>query len=291
MSFPSNSALHIDLTKKEFAIKSYPELREFVGGVGTASKLILDNIEAEPVVFSVGPMNGYFPFASKACAAFIDEGKFVDTYVGGKLSTRLSFCGMSSVVFEGKSSEPVLLQISEKGVVFFPENNDPKSLGTPGRKVVVTVSENEVGVSDYFHFGNEALARKLYDKGIRGLVVYGSLERSVENPIKYEKLYLEILGKVGSMLVTASDKPSCSGCPMGCDKSSVGENGGNVFVHSLVSCTYAEAIYSDIPTVFACLSSLGYDYVHEELESLPDKIYKNIRSIYEKIGNSELETK
>ena len=81
------------------------------------------------------------------------------------------------------------------------------------------------------------------------------------------------------MTVTKSTKPSCSGCPMGCEKSRYGEIGGNIFVHSLVGCQFAERIYSDINTTFTCLNSIGYSYVHEDLENLPGLVEETLRLI------------
>ena len=79
------------------------------------------------------------------------------------------------------------------------------------------------------------------------------------------------------MLIKENTFPSCSLCPMGCKKSNEGEIGGNVLLHSLVACEFAQNIYSDIGIVFSCLNVLGYDYTHEDIENLPkliEKIFK-----------------
>ena len=93
-----------------------------------------------------------------------------------------------------------------------------------------------------------------------------------ENFSSYEKLYYNILNKKSELRVEEGVYPSCSNCPMGCGKSRVGEIGGNVLIHSLVACHFADKIYSDIGVVFSCLNLLGYDYTHEDLENLPKLI-------------------
>ena len=66
---------------------------------------------------------------------------------------------------------------------------------------------------------------------------------------------------------------------MGCEKSQRGEIGGNVLIHSLVSCAFATNIYSNIGVVFSCLNILGYDYTHEDIESLPTLIEQILREL------------
>ncbi len=285
------SILHVDLRRKESSKKSYPDLKKFVGGVGVSSKLLLDSFDLDPVTLAVGPLNGFFPFASKTCATFVDDGKFVDTYAGGRLSVRLGYSGVRAIVFEGKSSDPVFLSIIDGDVSFASSDSEITKLGVPGQRSVVEVIDDGVVVDRFFKFGEQALAKKLLAMGIAGIVVSGTLETNLEKLVKYDKQYNEVLGMINEMSVQASFNPSCSGCPMGCSKSLLGETGGDVLVHSLVSCIYAENIYSKIPTVFACLASLGYDYVHEDLENLSDLVHANIGLIYEKISDSKLETK
>ena len=285
----TKTILHVNLEKKEAVTKSYPDLRNFVGGFGLSSKLTLDYIESDPIIFSIGPLNGLFPFASKTCCTFLADGKFIDTYVGGNLSSRLRFTGVDAIVFEGESLGPVAVSITDTEVTFSAPDTDTDMLGIPRKRSVLDATGDKVVVDSYFAFGDQTLITKLRKKGIYSVVVSCSQDFALENLERYQKHYEEILGKSELMLVQKSDHPSCSGCPMGCTKASIGEVGGNVLVHSLVVCIYAEPIYNHIPTVFACLSSLGYDYRHEELEALPDLTHSTIEKIYEKIAGSKLE--
>lgn len=296
------SVLHIDLEKKEFVTKAYPDFRTLIGGVGVASRLVLDHYYDDPIVFAVGPLNGFYPFASKTCAAFLSNDptnpvfdpatpitetpiNFVDTYGGGRLSTRLKFAGIDAIIFEKKSYEPLSLSITNGDVLFLSYETEPSALGIPGKRSILTLSDDSVKIERSFSFGDKRLAHKLLKAGVISVVVSGTQSYKPENFVRYEREYYDILNKVPEMLVQSGSHPSCSGCPMGCSKASVGENGGNILVHSLVSCIYSEAIYSKIPVVFASLGALGYDYTHEELEALPGLVYSNIRKINEKTAH------
>ena len=96
---------------------------------------------------------------------------------------------------------------------------------------------------------------------------------------KYITLFSDILKQQELVTVEASNCPSCSGCPLGCERSKTGEMGGNILVHSLVACGYAEDVYSNLGTVIACLDCLGYKYTHEQLEALPDLFTKTLKEI------------
>lgn len=285
------SVLHIDLRRKEFTKKSYPELKKLIGGVGVSSKLLLDSFDLDPIIFAIGPLNGFFPFASKTCAAFVDCGKFVDTYVGGRLSVRMGYSGMQAIVFEGRSSERVFVSIINGEVSFASSDSEITKLGVPGQRSVLEVCGDGVLVDRFFKFSEQSLAKKLVAMGVSGFVVSGTIETDIEKLVKYDNQYNEVLMMINEVSVAPSFNPSCSGCPMGCNKSLLGESGGDILAHSLVACIYAKDIYTKIPIVFACLASLGYDYVHEDLENLSDLAHANIGLIYEKISDSKLEAK
>ncbi|MBI4091530.1 hypothetical protein HY419_02125 [candidate division WWE3 bacterium] len=294
INLKSSSVLHIDLEKKDYVVKSYPDLKPLVGGVGIASKIILDELDLDPVVLSVGPLNGFYPFASKVCAAYIKQGKFIDSYGGGRLSLRLRFSSFDAIVLEGQSKEPISVSIANKEASFVGSNVNIESLGAFGKFSRISVERESLKIDGTFSFGSDSdavsLAEKLKGKNVENIIISASDDYEIENRERYEKQYLDVLGKLNLMLISPGNNPSCSGCPMGCHKSTLGETGGNVLVHSLVSCIYSEEIYSNIPTVFACLNVLGYDYSHEDLENLPGLVYSNLEKIYEKAGGSQLET-
>jgi len=112
-----------------------------------------------------------------------------------------------------------------------------------------------------------------------GLVITGTEAYTPAHFSKYQEAYKTVLARSNDLTLGASNKPSCSGCPLGCEKSRYGEIGGNVLVHSLVACQFAEKVYADINTTFSCLNTLGYNYTHEDLENLPKLIEETLKAI------------
>jgi len=272
-------ALIIDLAKKTSEVKSFGDLRNFVGGIGVGLKLYEMYKSKDPIIFSVGPLNGFFPFASKTSVILSDEGVIEDLYVGGNLSLRIKFTGVDSIVICDKSREDVTLDITNTTVSFKPAETDLHSLGLPGKRSLLNFTGKEFLVQDYFSTPENFLEMAARNKKVAGISITGTEVLKPQNFATYEKLYHEILKKRSELRVEEGIYPSCSNCPMGCGKSKVGEIGGNVLIHSLVACHYADKIYSDIGVVFSCLNVLGYDYTHEDLENLPKLIEETLRNI------------
>jgi hypothetical protein len=261
--------LFVNLTEKEAGVKTLTELDKYIGGVGIGLKLLLDHIAKDPVIFSIGPLNGFFPFASKTSIVFSRDGAIEDLYIGGTLSSRIKFAGIDALVLLGKSKEPVILDIQDEEIKFRSGDEDIGSLGLPGKRSVLRKTKNKFFLDDYFMAPESFLERKLNDKNIKGIVITGTKTFEINDREKYEELYNKLLERSNELTVAKGTNPSCFACPQGCGKSQIGEIGGDVLVHSLVACNYSRNIYSNIGVVFSCLNSLEYDYTHEDIEALP----------------------
>lgn len=261
--------LHINLSKREFEVRSIPDYIPYLGGLGMGLKAVHTHKGQDPVIFAVGPLNGFFPFVSKTSIVFLRNGVPEDIYLGGGLSFRIRFSGLDGVILLGESKEPVVLNISDGSVAFEPAGVDVGSLGLPGRRSFLDLTQKGVLLDGYFTTPGIYLAEKLVKKQILSMVFTGTKTFEILNEEKYFELYHSLLKRASDLLVEKGANPSCSGCPLGCEKSRGGEMGGNVLVHSLTACGFAEPIYADVGTVFSCLNVLGYDYRHEDLENLP----------------------
>lgn len=267
--------LYIDLEKNEYKMKTDLELEKYIGGVSMGLKLLADNLEKEPLIFSIGPLNGYFPYASKTSIVFHNAGVIEDIYYGGTLSSRIKFTGIDSLFIFGKAPKPVVIDIHDEEVTFR-EGDTTKidTLGLPGKRSIIKPIKSKLFLDDYYLTPQDLLEEQFERKNISGLVVTGTKTFELKNKEKYEELYLKILARTDELTVEKGTNPSCFGCPMGCSKSRIGEIGGNILAHSLVTCTYAQNIFSNIGAVFSCLNVLGYDYKHEDLEALPNLVEK-----------------
>ena len=93
----------VDLENKISETKSFTDLNPYFGGTGVGLKLLEIYHDKNPLIFSVGPLNGFFPFASKTSVVLDNNGAIEDIYIGGNLSTRIRFAGIDSILFHGRS--------------------------------------------------------------------------------------------------------------------------------------------------------------------------------------------
>ncbi|MBU1132763.1 MAG: aldehyde ferredoxin oxidoreductase N-terminal domain-containing protein [Patescibacteria group bacterium] len=271
--------LSIDLSRKQSETKSFADLNTFIGGIGLGLKLYETYKEENPLIFSIGPLNGYFPFVSKTCVLVNNDGVIEDIYIGGGLSLRMRFAGIDALVIYGRSEGETVLEIQNSQVNFLPLQEKINDLGLPGKKSILTFENDKIILDGYFTTPEDFLEQNLKERKVGGIVITGTEIFKPENFLEYEKIYNEILSRSEEMSVERGNYPSCSNCPMGCGKSKVGEIGGNVLIHSLVGCQFADKIYTDIGIVFSCLNVLGYEYTHEDIENLPGLIEKTLKNL------------
>ena len=279
MDLSSKKILFINLGEKTSEVKTFPDLHKYIGGVALGLRLYELHKDQDPVIFSVGPLNGMFPYVSKTSVVFNLEGVMEDIYFGGYLSTRIKFADIDSIVIYGKSAEPVILDLHNDSVSFKSADTVAGSLGLPGKRSFLSYQEKAMVLDDYFTVPDNLLNKKFDKNGLAGLTVTGTCTFTPKDLDKYESLYKELVGKTLDIRVEKGFFPSCSGCPMGCAKSNVGEIGGNVLAHSMGACEFAEDIYTDVGTVFSCLNILGYDYTHEDIENLPVLVQNTLKSL------------
>lgn len=280
MNYLAKKILLIDLSSLTCEVKSFSDLNEYLGGFALGLKMYDSYKDADPVVLSVGPLSGLFPYVSKTSIVTENEGSIEDIYLGGSLASRLASSGVDSIVLLNQAKKPTLLDILNDKVTFITENvSETRALGLPGKRSVLTVQDRVDELDGFFTTSENVLGKRLYAKNITGIVLTGSLSFDIPNLEGYSLLYSEILGRVYDIDVSMGSNPSCSGCPLGCEKSRVGEIGGSILAHCLVSCEFAKKIYSDVNIVFSCLNVLGYDYKHEDIEKVPGLVTSLLKNI------------
>lgn len=280
----SKKILFIDLAQRKISLQVIPELNPFIGGVAMGVKIYSLFKNLDPIVICVGPLNGYFPFVSKTCFVIQHDGVIEDLYLGGSLSFRIAYSGVDAIVLAGMCDNPTFLDIVDEEARFFyvkdlGPNLDISHLGLPGRRSVLLSKDGRFLLDGYFGFSLDLVDKKFLLKNIVGICFTGNKNYDIKDVNKYSDLFSQILAKAKDLSVEFGNNPSCSGCPLGCGESKFGEVGGNILPHSLVSCGYAENIYSNVGVVFSCLDVLGYNYTHEHIELLPELFTKTIREI------------
>jgi len=275
----TKNILEIDLEKKTSQIKIRSDLGHIIGGVGLSMKLYQEFRSSKPLILSIGPLNGLFPFASKTSVFFGVKNKVFDYYIGGSLSSRMKFAKLDAIVIYGKSKNDVFLDIKNDEVSFLDYGIDFQSQGLPGRRSIIEFKTNKYLLDNYFRFsGSEADSFLIY-KNIMGIVISGTHNIKIKDMEEYNRLYKDILIKYPLLTEKKDSFPSCSGCPMGCQKSVIGENSGNFLVHSIVGCQFAKRLFSNKDLLIACLNVSGYSYTHEDIEKYLETLY-NLKNEY-----------
>lgn len=272
----SRQVLHIDLTKHKSSFGAFADLGRLLGGLGTGLVLLRQFKDQNPTIFSIGPLNGYFPFVSKVCLLSLVSDKVFESYLSGRAGLMMKFSGIDCLVITGTSPTPVYISVYPGGVVeYFDGEGALESFsksGISGQRTSLTFGHGQSSSDNYFQIEAE-IGRKLYLSNLLGLTISGDDSLTLYKMSDYEDLYSDIISKGNMLKVPYDGKLSCGGCPAGCDFSQFVEQEFDlVLSHCLVACGFASPIYESIPLVFSCLNSLGLPYKHEDLESLVDRV-------------------
>jgi len=218
--------LHIDLSKKKTWIEHRQDLKEYLGGVGIATKLLEENIKPDlhpldknqPIIFAIGAASSIFPVITKTVAMFYSPLTMGlgESYAGGRMAISLFFAGYDAVIITGKSNKPTYISIKDAEVEF--RDASPLwGLSTDetgriirekepgeGRRSIIRIGPAGEGLSSfanvcvdtYRHFGRLGLGGIFGSKNLKAIVIIGYGSFQVENPQEYFKAYQKIFRKV-----------------------------------------------------------------------------------------------
>ncbi len=215
-----NRLLRIDLSRKKTVIEPIDEsiLKAYLGGKGLGSFLLLK--ESPPrvdpfspqnrLIFTLGPLADTPFFGSSRYAVFTKSpqtGIYSESYSGGKITLSMSRTGYDAMVFVGKSSDPVFVEISDEGVVFHPAQElwgketyaaEEGMLRKVGKKeagaiVIGPAGENLVRFAmieseRWRSLGRAGIGAVLGSKRLKGIVFHGTRRRELADPSSLEKL-------------------------------------------------------------------------------------------------------
>ena len=219
-----SKVLTVDLSKRSFKVEDRRDLfNEYIGGAGVGIKLLEDNCPkgADPlgpdnsIVFSIGPLVGLYPLASKTVSMFKSPltGNLGESHAGGRSAIAIRSAGLGAIVINGISSSPVYLSITDESVRF----KDASALwgimnsNTVGR----IIRERETGsgirtimriggageklvkyacvtTETYRHFGRLGLGAVFGSKKLKAICISGNKSVGVVNPVEYRRTYDDI---------------------------------------------------------------------------------------------------
>ncbi|MCL2391336.1 MAG: aldehyde:ferredoxin oxidoreductase [Oscillospiraceae bacterium] len=221
--------MYIDLETEKIRIEQRADLMPYLGGVGVASKLFLENLkpeldpldEQQPIVFAIGAGSYIYPVLTKTVAMFVSPltGELGESYAAGRLSMALTMAGYDAIVITGKAKKHSYLSISTNNVAVRDARamwgltvnetgrtiRDRESyLGhAAGKRSIVTIGPaGEKGVAyasatvdTYRHFGRMGLGACMGSKNLKAISVYGNRSIPILSHKQYLKVYQQIYKK------------------------------------------------------------------------------------------------
>jgi aldehyde:ferredoxin oxidoreductase len=213
--------LYIDLSRRSFSIKPRPDLFEAgLGGAGVGIRLLEEECApgadplgpGNPIIFTVGPLTGLFPLASKTVAMFKSPhtGNLGESHAGGRSAVAIRMAGYGAIVIRGASTTPVYLSVEGEHIHFRDASAlwGTRSAYTTGsvlreresgagvRSIMRIGRAGERGVTyasviteTYRHFGRLGLGTVFGSKRLKGLVIAGQRSLPVADRRAYRSVY------------------------------------------------------------------------------------------------------
>ena len=220
--------LYINLTSGKVKVELREDLFEYLGGVGVASQLLLENMnpaaapldESQPIVFAIGALSSIFPVVTKTVAMFVSPvtGELGESYAGGRLAYTMFNAGLDALVITGKAKYPSYVFINNNLI----DIKDARALwglkadrvgqyirtveGGSGKRSIIRIGpagENLCGIANvnvdtYRHFGRMGLGAVFGSKNLKALQITGDNIKKASDYKKYITMYNDIYKKVTS---------------------------------------------------------------------------------------------
>lgn len=212
--------LYIDLGKGDAWVEERQDLfDQWMGGTGVGIKLLMEECPEgvdplspkSPIIFSIGPLNGMFPVATKMVATFKSPltGELGESYAGGRLPMAARFAGHEAIVIRGAAERPSYISINDADVLI----KDATSIwGVEAQTVGMILREHEPGtgrrsiirigpagenlvrysgvlVDTYRHLGRLGLGAVFGSKKLKAMVISGTEHVEIPDHKRYREVY------------------------------------------------------------------------------------------------------
>jgi len=214
--------LVVDLTSRKTHIENLPGREAWLGGSGLAALLFEKhgdpalpwNDPAQPLIFAVGPLTGYFPLMSKTVCSFLSpyHGQYAESHAGGRSALALRFADMDALVVVGKAARPCVLSVGSQHMEIkdapFLWGNDVFTTGKMVRNMlpgsgtrsiwrIGPAGENGcsyacINVDTYRHFGRLGSGAIMGAKNLKAIAIQGDASFPLPEGKQYPKVFKEI---------------------------------------------------------------------------------------------------
>lgn len=218
--------LTVDLATGRGSILSLDGRNTLAGGSGLAAHLFRtrarfdkpwDN-EEQPLIFTIGPLTGYFPLMSKTVCAFKSpyHDQYAESHGGGRSALAMRFADLDALVITGKAKTPSCLFVGSRNLelrdVHYLWGMDIQSTGKilrqmfkgAGHRSILRIGpagENGsaiacINADTYRHFGRLGGGAVMGSKNLKGIVIQGDGIFDLGESRDYPKLFKEVHAKL-----------------------------------------------------------------------------------------------
>ena len=177
--------------------------------------------QAQPLIFAIGPLTGYFPLMSKTVCAFRSSyhNEYTESHGGGRTALALQFCNLDALVIVGRAKRLSCLYIANRRLELqdvefmrgMNADNAGKLLrrifkGGSGHRSILRIGPSGeirssmacINVDTYRHFGRMGGGATMGAKNLKGIIVHGEGELELPAGNEYLRVYQEVYDKVTS---------------------------------------------------------------------------------------------
>ena len=196
------------------------------GGSGLAALLFTKygqadrpwNDPSQPLIFTIGPLTGYFPLMSKTVCAFKSpyHDQYAESHGGGRSALSLRFADLDALVVTGKASRPSCIAVGSRHLevkeVHYLWGRDLYATGKmlrsmfrgAGHRSIMRIGqagENGsamagINVDSYRHFGRLGGGAVMGSKNLKGIVINGDGSFPLNESKEYPKLFQDVYTKL-----------------------------------------------------------------------------------------------
>ena len=214
--------LKVDLDKGRGKILTLDGRDQFAGGSGLAALLFNEygysdrpwDDADQPLIFTIGPLTGYFPLMSKTVCGFKSpyHDQYAESHAGGRSALSLRFADVDGLVITGKAAKPSCLLIGSRQLelkdvhyMWGMEVDQAGKLlrrmstGSGHRSIMRIGPAGEIGsamacinVDTYRHFGRLGGGAVMGVKNLKAIVIQGDGVFDLPEGKEYSDLFKEV---------------------------------------------------------------------------------------------------
>jgi aldehyde:ferredoxin oxidoreductase len=219
-------ALHVDLATGRGDILEIEGRTSVAGGSGLAA-LLFNNYgqpdkpwdqPEQPLIFTIGPLTGYFPLMSKTVCAFKSpyHDQYAESHGGGRSALALRFADLDALVITGKAKRPSCLGVGSRminlrevhylwGLDVFTTGKQLRTMykGSGHRSILRIGPAGErrsamacINIDTYRHFGRLGGGAVMGAKNLKGIVIQGDATFLLPENKEYPDLFQEVYRQV-----------------------------------------------------------------------------------------------